>query len=190
MILKTTLPPEGSYATDPYDGRARVRELKQAILALHQRGIGVVMDVVFNHVADSEAFSFNRLVPGYFSRIRKQKGKKVYSNGSWCGNDTASERSMVRRYLADCCEYWAREYHLDGFRFDIVSLLDTETVNTIMDRVKQVNPYCLFYGEGWKVDSDVTKKEAVLAGQETSSLTPGFGFFNDTLRDGVRGQSV
>lgn len=179
--------PEGSYATDPYDGRARVRELKQAILALHQRGIGVVMDVVFNHVADSEAFSFNRLVPGYFSRIRKQKGKKVYSNGSWCGNDTASERSMVRRYLADCCEYWAREYHLDGFRFDIVSLLDTETVNTIMDRVKQVNPNCLFYGEGWKVDSDVTKKEAVLAGQETSSLTPGFGFFNDTLRDGVRG---
>ena len=179
--------PEGSYATDPYDGRIRVRELKQAILALHQRGIGVVMDVVFNHVADSEAFSFNRLVPGYFSRIRKVKGKKVYSNGSWCGNDTASERSMVRRYLVDCCEYWAKEYHLDGFRFDIVSLLDTETVNAIMARVKQVNPCCLFYGEGWKVDSDVTKKEAVLAGQETSALTPGFGFFNDTLRDGVRG---
>ena len=179
--------PEGSYATDPQDGRIRVRELKQAILALHQRGIGVVMDVVFNHVADSEAFSFNRLVPGYFSRIRKQKGKKVYSNGSWCGNDTASERSMVRRYLVDCCEYWAREYHLDGFRFDIASLLDTETVNAIVERVKQINPHCLFYGEGWKVSSDVTKKDVVLAGQETSALTPGFGFFNDTLRDGVRG---
>ena len=179
--------PEGSYATDPYDGRIRVRELKQAILALHQKGIGVVMDVVFNHVADSEAFSFNRLVPGYFSRIRKVKGQKVYSNGSWCGNDTASERSMVRRYLADCCEYWAKEYHLDGFRFDIVSLLDTDTVNAIMERVQQVNPHCLFYGEGWKVNSDVTKKGAVLAGQETSALTPHFGFFNDTLRDGVRG---
>lgn len=111
----------------------------------------------------------------------------MYSNGSWCGNDTASERSMVRRYLADCCEYWAREYHLDGFRFDIASLLDTETINAVMERVKQVNPHCLFYGEGWKVASDLTKKEAVLAGQETSALTPGFGFFNDTLRDGVRG---
>ena len=179
--------PEGCYATNPYDGRIRVRELKQAILALHQRGIGVVMDVVFNHVADSEAFAFNRLVPGYFSRIRKRNGKKVYSNGSWCGNDTASERSMVRRYLADCCVYWAKEYHLDGFRFDIASLLDVETVNTILEQVKQVNPHCLFYGEGWKVNSDVTKKETVLAGQETADLTPGFGFFNDTLRDGVRG---
>ncbi len=174
--------PEGSYATDPSNGSVRVREMKQMIKALHDNGISVVMDVVYNHVYDAKAFCFNQIVPDYFSR--KKYG--VYSNGSGCGNDTASERSMVRKYIVDSVCYWADEYHIDGFRFDLVGLLDTTTVNEIVKQVHRKHPNVVFYGEGWNLSTDLTA-DCDLATQSNANLTPGFAYFNDTIRDTLRG---
>lgn len=176
--------PEGSYATDPYHGEVRVKELKQTIQALHENGISVVMDVVYNHVHNAEEFCFNRLVPGYFSRI---DSSGIYSNGSACGNDTASERSMVRKYIVDSVCYWADEYHLDGFRFDLVGLIDTETINEIVTEVHKKHPDVIFYGEGWTLDTKVTKKGYHMATQLHSQETPGFAYFSDTIRDLLKG---
>ena len=170
--------PEGSYATDPYHGEVRVKEMKQMVRALHQNGISVVMDVVYNHVFEADSFCFNRLVPGYFSRGN--------SNGSFCGNDTASERSMVRKYIVDSVCYWADKYHIDGFRFDLVGLLDVDTVNAIVDAVHARHPNVIFYGEGWELPT-VPTKPVTLATQRNSHLTPGFAYFSDTLRDLIRG---
>lgn len=175
--------PEGSYATDPHHGAVRVREMKQMVKALHDSGISVVMDVVYNHVFHTEAFCFNVLVPGYFSR---STGGKL-SNGSCCGNDTASERSMVRKYIVDSVKYWADEYHIDGFRFDLVGLLDTRTINEIMSAVHKDHPNAIFYGEGWSMSTDLTKPGYELTVQGNSHLVPGFAFFSDTLRDQIRG---
>lgn len=171
--------PEGSYATDPYHGEVRVREMKQMIKALHQNGISVVLDVVYNHVFDADTFCFNCLVPGYFTRGS--------SNGSGCGNDTASERAMVRKYIVDSVCYWADEYHIDGFRFDLVGLLDVDTVNAIVSAVHAKHPNVLFYGEGWDMPSQVTKPGVKMAIQSNSHLTPRFAYFSDTLRDLLRG---
>lgn len=176
--------PEGSYSTDPYHGEVRVRELKQMVKALHDNGISVVMDVVYNHVYDGDTFCFNQIVPKYFSRVNR-KGK--YSNGSVCGNDTASERSMVRKYLVDSVSYWADEYHIDGFRFDLVGLIDTKTINSIMDEVHKKHPNVIFYGEGWTMDTELTKPDISLCTQMNSALVPGFAFFSDTIRDALRG---
>ena len=170
--------PEGSYATDPYRGEVRVKEFKQMVRALHQNGISVVMDVVYNHVYDADTFCFNRLVPGYFSR-----GK---SNGSFCGNDTASERSMVRKFIVDSVCRWADEYHIDGFRFDLVGLLDVDTVNAIVAAVHEKHPSVIFYGEGWTLPTKPTRP-VTLATQQNSRLTPGFAYFSDTVRDLLRG---
>lgn len=175
--------PEGSYASDPYDGKVRILEMKQMVQQLHKEGIGVIMDVVYNHVYDAGKFCMNQIVPGYFSRI---DAKGVYSNGSGCGNDTASEHSMVRKYIVDSVVYWAKEYHIDGFRFDLVGLLDVETINEIVREVKKVRSDVLFYGEGWNLDTKKTK-EVDLAVQYNSEKTPGFGYFNDTIRDCVKG---
>lgn len=174
--------PEGSYSTDPYHGEVRVREMKQMIQGLHRNGISVIMDVVYNHVYDAEVFCFNKLVPGYFSRIKDG----VYSNGSGCGNDTASERSMVRKYIVDSVCYWADEYHIDGFRFDLVGLLDVDTINAIVASVHEKHPNVLFYGEGWTLDTHLTKP-CELAIQPNSAKTPGFAYFSDTIRDLMRG---
>ena len=171
--------PEGSYATDPYDGHVRVKEFKQMVKALHQNGISVVLDVVYNHVFDADSFCFNRLVPGYFSRGA--------SNGSGCGNDTASERSMVRKYIVDSVCYWADQYHLDGFRFDLVGLLDVDTVNAIVSAVHAKHPNVIFYGEGWDMPTQVTKPGTKMATQSNSHLTPHFAYFSDTIRDLLRG---
>lgn len=176
--------PEGSYASDPNDGAVRVREMKQMIKTLHENGISVVMDVVYNHVYDAGSFCFNQIVPGYFSRI---SGDGVYSNGSCCGNDTASERSMVRKYIVDSVLYWAEEYHIDGFRFDLVGLIDTETINSIIRTVHASHPNVIFYGEGWSMDTSPTKPNVELAVQANSGKLPGFAFFSDTLRDLLRG---
>ena len=176
--------PEGSYATDPYRGEVRVRELKQMVKALHDAGLGIVMDVVYNHVYDAGRFCFNRIVPGYFSRIDRF-GR--YSNGSGCGNDTASERSMVRKFIVDSVLYWATEYHMDGFRFDLAGLLDVQTIREIMAAVHAVRPDVLFYGEGWQMQTHLTKREILLANQSNAHLLPGFGFFNDTARDTLKG---
>ena len=176
--------PEGSYATNPYDGAVRVREMKQMVKCLHDNGISVVMDVVYNHVYDSGSFCFNKIVPGYFSRIDAQGH---YSNGSCCGNDTASERSMVRKYIVDSVNFWAEEYHIDGFRFDLVGLLDIRTINEVMQTVHKRHPNVLFYGEGWTMNTNPTKHGVELAIQQNSLKTPGFSYFNDTLRDLIRG---
>lgn len=175
--------PEGSYSTDPRRGEVRVREMKQMVKALHDSGISVVMDVVYNHVYDAGSFCFNRLVPGYFSR---SDGCGGYSNGSGCGNDTASERLMVRKYIADSVKYWAEEYHIDGFRFDLVGLLDVDTINAVMAAVHESRPDVIFYGEGWTMDTHLCR-DVPLTTQENSHLTPGFAFFSDTLRDCLRG---
>ena len=176
--------PEGTYATDPYKGEVRVSELKQMVKGLHDNGIAVVMDVVYNHVYSAEDFSFNKIVPGYFSRITEEG---TYSSGSGCGNDTATERSMVRKYIVDSVNYWADEYHIDGFRFDLVGLMDTELINEIVETVHKKHPDVLFYGEGWSLTTLVTKPDVTLATQTNSNLTPDFAYFNDTIRDGVKG---
>ena len=175
--------PEGSYATDPFNGAVRVKEMKRMVKALHDNGISVVMDVVYNHVFQAEDYCFNKIVPGYFSRVTNGS----YSNGSCCGNDTASERSMVRKYIVDSVNYWADEYHIDGFRFDLVGLIDVQTINEIIHTVHKSHPNVIFYGEGWSMSTCMTKLGYPLAVQGNSSMMPGFSFFSDTIRDLLRG---
>ncbi len=176
--------PEGSYSTDPYNGEVRVAEFKQTVKGLHDNGISVIMDVVYNHVYDAESFCFNKIVPQYFSRVSEQGN---YSAGSGCGNDTASERSMVKKYIVDSVLYWADEYHIDGFRFDLVGLIDTETINAVIEEVHKTHPNVIFYGEGWTMSTDVTKDGYTMTTQSNSQEAPGFSFFNDSLRDALRG---
>ncbi len=178
--------PEGSYSTDPYHGEVRVKEFKQMVQGLHENGIGVILDVVYNHVYSAEDFCFNNIVPGYFSRI-DQNG--TYSNGSACGNDTASERSMVRKYIVDSVKYWADEYHLDGFRFDLLGLIDVQTVNEVIEEVHKTHPHIIFYAEGWNMGTQVTKENVTLATQANSKETPGMAYFSDTIRDALRGSN-
>lgn len=176
--------PEGSYASDPFDGKTRVREMKLLVKAVHDAGLSVVMDVVYNHVYDAGSFCFNKIVPGYFSRV-DENGR--YSNGSCCGNDTASERSMVRKFIVDSVNYWADEYHIDGFRFDLMGLLDIVTVNEIVRTVHARHPKAVFYAEGWHMNTQPVKPGVELAVQGNSAKMPGFSFFSDTLRDLLRG---
>ena len=176
--------PEGSYSTDPYHGEVRVREMKQMVKRLHDNGMGVIMDVVYNHVYHDQPFCFNQIVPAYFSRV-SEDGR--WSNGSFCGNDTASERSMVRKYIVDSVNYWADEYHIDGFRFDLVGLIDVQTIQQIISTVKAKHPHVFFYGEGWDMPTELTKSGIELAIQRNSPQLPGFAFFSDTIRDLMRG---
>ncbi len=176
--------PEGSFSSDPFNGAVRVREMKQMVKGLHDNGISVVMDVVYNHVYETFDFCFNQILPGYFSRI-DGTGKK--SDASCCGNDTASERSMVRKYIVDSVNYWADEYHIDGFRFDLVGLIDTQTINEIVETVHRRHPSVIFYGEGWSMNTALTKSGYALTVQANSHMVPGFGFFSDTIRDLLRG---
>ena len=178
--------PEGSYATDPYNGEVRVAEMKQMIKGLHDNGISVIMDVVYNHVSNAETFCFNLIVPGYFSRISDDG---VYSNGSLCGNDTASERSMVRKYIVDSVKYWADEYHIDGFRFDLAGLIDVDTINEVIAEVHETHPNVIFYGEGWTMNTYPTKENVTMTTQANSQEVPEFAFFSDTVRDTLRGQN-
>ena len=175
--------PEGSYATDAFHGEVRVAEMKQMVKTLHDNGLSVVMDVVYNHVYDGENFCFNQIVPGYFSRINSDG---VWSSGSICGNDTASERNMVHKYIVDSVCYWADEYHIDGFRFDLVGLIDVDTINAITTEVKKNHPNVIFYGEGWDMPTELTKP-CELTIQPNSPKVPDFSFFNDTIRDLLRG---
>lgn len=177
--------PEGTYATNPYDGEVRIREMKQMVKSLHDNGISVIMDVVYNHVYDAGSFCFNQLVPGYFTRISKDG---VYSNGSYCGNDTASERSMVHNYIVQSILYWMEEFHIDGFRFDLVGLIDIDTINELVREVKAIRPDVIFYGEGWDMPTVVTKNDCKMAIQMNSQLTPDFAYFNDSIRDLMKGK--
>lgn len=176
--------PEGSYATDPRNGAVRVQEVKQMVKGLHDNGISVVMDVVYNHVYDAETFCFNQIVPMYFSR---QKEDSSLMNDACCGNDTASERVMVRKFIVDSVKYWADEYHIDGFRFDLVGLIDTDTINQVMDAVHRDHPNVIFYGEGWDMYSGSQALHKKMTIQKNSCCVPGFAFFNDSIRDLLRG---
>ncbi len=178
--------PEGSYSTDPYHGEVRVKEFKAMVKGLHDNGISVVLDVVYNHVFDAESFCFNSIVPGYFSRINADG---FYSNGSACGNDTASERAMVKKFIVDSVRYWADEYHLDGFRFDLAGLIDTETINACVEEVHKTHPNVIFYAEGWTMATQMTKEGYTMATQVNSTETPGFAYFSDTIRDALRGSN-
>ncbi len=176
--------PEGSYSSDPYTGAVRVSEVKQMVKGLHDNNISVVMDVVYNHVYSAGEFCFNKIVPDYFSRVNKNGS---YSNGSGCGNDTASERAMVKKYIVDSVKYWADEYHIDGFRFDLVGLIDTVTINEIIEEVHKTHPNVIFYGEGWTMGTNVTKVGYDMTTQTNSAKVPEFAFFSDTVRDLLKG---
>ena len=169
--------PEGSYSTDPYHGEVRVNEYKQMVQGLHDAGIGVIMDVVYNHTQTTD-YCFNQLVPGYFHRPG--------SNGSGCGNDVASERSMVSKFIVDSVKYWAEEYHLDGFRFDLMGLIDVDTMNGVRAALDEIDPTIAIYGEGWTM-STVTTKDVPLATQTNANLTPGIAYFSDNIRDNIKG---
>ena len=177
--------PEGSYSTNAYDGNVRVAEMKQMVQALHENNINVIMDVVYNHVYDAGNFCFNEIVPDYFSR---KNADGSYSNGSGCGNDTASEREMVRKYIVESVMYWAEEYHIDGFRFDLVGLLDAATINEIVDTVHKKYPNVIFYGEGWTMGT-AAEEGTVMATQANSGSTPNFAYFSDTIRNLLAGEN-
>lgn len=178
--------PEGSYSTNPEAGEVRVSEAKTMVKTLHDNGISVIMDVVYNHVYDAETFCYNILVPQYFSRVNDYG---EYSNGSGCGNDTATERSMVKKYIVDSVNYWVEEYHIDGFRFDLAGLIDTETMNEVVASVHKKHPDVLFYGEGWSMNTAVTKSGYTLTTQDNIEQVSGFAMFNDYFRDNVRGSN-
>ncbi len=178
--------PEGSYSTSAKNAKVRIAEMKTAIKVLHENKIGVIMDMVYNHVYKKEDFCINALVPGYFSRTY-ENGK--YSNGSGCGNDTATERSMVRKYIVDSVKFWADEYHIDGFRFDLSGLIDIATINEITADVHPKHPNVIFYGEGWDMSTVLTKDGIELANKNNSEKTPGCSYFSDTLRDFLVGNN-
>lgn len=174
--------PEGSYATDPYVPGLRIKELKTMIQALHDRGLRVIMDVVYNHVYDGFRVNFTKLVPGYYLRY-KEDGR--LSNGSGCGNDTASERKMMSRFIVESVVYWAEEYHIDGFRFDLMGLLDIGTMTEIRRRLDELDPSLMTIGEGWVMDTELA--EDLRANQRHANELPGIGHFNDGYRDAVKG---
>ncbi|MBQ8279082.1 MAG: type I pullulanase [Roseburia sp.] len=178
--------PEGSYSTDPYNGEVRVKEMKEMVMTLHENNINVIMDVVYNHVYDAETFCFNEIVPKYFSRTYADGS---YVSGSGCGNDTASERAMVQKYIIDSVMYWAEEYHIDGFRFDLVGLIDTETMNAVIEAVHEKYPDIIFYGEGWEMAQGVTKENVSMATQKNAYLTPELAYFSDTIRNLLAGDN-
>lgn len=174
--------PEGSYSADPYNGEVRIREFKEMIKAIKEQGIGVVMDVVYNHTARSADSDFSLIVPGYYYRMVGNK----FSNGSGCGNETASERLLMRKFIVDSVCYWAREYKIDGFRFDLMGLHDIETMNAVAAALKEINPSVLLYGEGWTAGA-TTLPQNQQAIKANISKVPDFAVFNDSTRDGIKG---
>lgn len=174
--------PEGSYSTDPYNPVVRVKELKQAIQSFHDNGLRVTMDVVYNHMYSSANSNFNKLVPGYYFRYTKNGSD---ANESGCGNTIASENAMARKFIVDSVVYWAKEYNLDGFRFDLMGLLDIETMNEIRKILSSMDPSILIIGEGW--DMGTTLSADKKATQKNASKMPEVAHFNDTIRDGIKG---
>ena len=173
--------PEGSYSSDPNDPKARIVELKQAIQALHDQGIRVIMDVVYNHVYDANSFSQNKIIPGYSFRT-DSRGNLTSASG--CGNDSASERSMVRKFIVDSITYWATEYNLSGFRFDLMGLHDLETMRQVRAAVNKIDPSIIIIGEGWNMG---THPAEIRANQLNVKKLPGISVFNDQIRDGIKG---
>ena len=175
--------PEGSYSTDPANPEARVREMKEMVKALHDAGIGVVMDVVYNHTANNDDSNFSLTAPGYYYRHRPDGS---YSDASGCGNETASERQQMRDFIVNSVKYWAKEYHIDGFRFDLMAIHDTETMNQVAAELKKINPSIFVYGEGWTAgDSPLPVERRAL--KENVDKMKGIAVFSDDIRDAVKG---
>ena len=181
--------PEGSYSSNPFDGNVRIKECKAMIKALHDAGIGVIMDVVYNHTYSVDS-CFNYSVPEYYYRMAANGG---YSQQSGCGNDTASERAMYRKYMREMLKYWTEEYHLDGYRFDLMGVHDGETMTMIREDLDQISPSIIMYGEGWSgntvydpVTCSGTPTYMTVQGN-ASKLPTRIGFFNDQIRDGIKG---
>ena len=175
--------PEGGYSTDPYRPDVRIREFKQMVKALHDAGIRVILDVVYNHTYDIEHSNFQRTYPDYFYRLTDHK---QYSNGSGCGNETASDRPMMRKFMLESVKYWINEYHIDGFRFDLMGVHDIETMNQIRQMVDQIDPTIFIYGEGWSAGTCAYPQEK-LAMKAHIPQMPGIAAFSDELRDALRG---
>ena len=181
--------PEGSYSSNPYDGNVRINECKQMIKALHDAGIGVIMDVVYNHTYSVDS-CFNYSVPEYYYRMTATGG---YSQQSGCGNDTASERAMYRKYMREMLLYWTNEYHIDGYRFDLMGVHDGETMNLIRSDMDAVDSRIIMYGEGWggntvydPVTCSGTETYMTIQGNAVSKISERIGFFNDQIRDGIK----
>ena len=181
--------PEGSYSSNPFDGNVRINECKQMIKALHDAGIGVIMDVVYNHTYSVDS-CFTACVPEYYYRMTADGG---YSQQSGCGNDTASERAMYRKYMREMIKYWTEEYHIDGLRFDLMGVHDGETMNMIRDDMDAIDSRIVMYGEGWSGDTvydptTCTGSETFMTVQGNSDrISPRIGFFNDQIRDAIKG---
>ena len=175
--------PEGSYSTDPNEPATRIREFKQMVQALHQAGIAVILDVVYNHTYDIGRSNFQRTYPDYYYR-KTQEGE--YSNGSGCGNETASEQPMMRKFMIESVKYWVKEYHIDGFRFDLMGVHDIETMNAIRKALDDIDPTIFIYGEGWSAGGCALPGEQ-LALKANIPQMPGIAAFSDDMRDALRG---
>lgn len=175
--------PDGSYATDPYRPDVRIREFKQMVQALHKAGIRVILDVVYNHTFNIEGSNFERTAPGYFYR---QRPDGTYADASACGNETASDRPMMRKYIVESVLHWAREYHIDGFRFDLMGIHDIETMNQVRAALTAVDPSIIVYGEGWAAQAPQLPQDS-LAMKANTYRMPGIAAFSDEMRDALRG---
>ena len=175
--------PEGGYSTDPYAPEVRIREFKQMVKALHDAGIRVILDVVYNHTYDIEHSNFQRTYPDYYYR---KTADGQYSNGSGCGNETASDKPMMRQFMLESVKYWINEYHIDGFRFDLMGVHDIETMNQIRAMVDAIDPTIYIYGEGWSAGNCAYPQEQ-LAMKAHINRMPGIAAFSDEIRDALRG---
>ena len=182
--------PEGGYSTDPYQPEVRIREFKQMVKALHDAGIRVILDVVYNHTYDIEHSNFQRTYPDYFYRFTVNRKpstvNKEYSNGSGCGNETASDQPMMRQFMLESVKYWIQEYHIDGFRFDLMGIHDIETMNQIRAMVDQIDPTIFIYGEGWSAGTCAYPQDQ-LAMKANITKMPAIAAFSDEIRDALRG---
>ena len=174
---------EGSFSTDPYNPVTRIKEFKQMVQALHAAGFRVILDVVYNHTTNASTTGFERTMPGYFFRMREDG---TFFNGSGCGNETASEREMFRKYMVESLEWWMKEYHIDGFRFDLMAIHDIETMNQISERLHAIDPNVVIYGEGWAAMDPAYPSDQIALKVNTHMLDK-VGAFSDNIRDAVRG---
>jgi pullulanase, type I len=175
--------PEGSYSTNPYDPASRIREFKQMVQSLHKSGIRVIMDVVYNHTLNNDDSNFSLTAPGYFYRYNPDGS---YSNASGCNNETASEKERMRQFMIESVKYWVTEYHVDGFRFDLMGIHDIETMNQIRRELDKIDPTLFMYGEGWTAGNS-TLPEEFRAVKKNGLQMLGIALFSDDLRDGVKG---
>ena len=175
--------PEGSYSTDPYKPEVRIREFKTMVQALHKAGIRIIFDAVYNHTFDIEGSNFQRTYPDYYYR-KTADGR--YSDGSGCGNETASERPLMREFMIESVKYWINEFHIDGFRFDLMGIHDIETMNQIRAAVDAIDPTIYIYGEGWSAGTCAYPQEKLAMKASTYKLN-GIGAFSDDMRDALRG---